>query len=236
MKHIDDDGQPVPHGLSREQYQVLRRTLHEDRVAKRDGGQGRRLSYLEGWDVRAHLTRIFGFANWDARLESANHVLTRPYIIPAQEATQSKAAKPEKSMLEVAYSARVSLTIRCRYGCCPLASYSEAAIGSESGPDYNVAELHDHALKTAATDALKRCATNLGNQFGLSLYNRGSTKDAVGASLVHPERGEDWSVETTEPEAPPMTPEKDPGKEPDEDQTARIGGTLGGQAKTGGGA
>ena len=39
------------------------------------------------------------------------------------------------------------------------------------------------AVKTAESDALKRAAINLGTQFGLSLYNNGSLKDVVGATL-----------------------------------------------------
>jgi hypothetical protein len=35
------------------------------------------------------------------------------------------------------------------------------------------------AIKTAESDAIKRAAINLGTQFGLSLYNNGSTKDVV---------------------------------------------------------
>jgi hypothetical protein len=35
------------------------------------------------------------------------------------------------------------------------------------------------AIKTAETQALKRCAINLGDQFGLSLYRNGSTAPLV---------------------------------------------------------
>ena len=40
------------------------------------------------------------------------------------------------------------------------------------------------AIKTAETDAFKRAAINLGDQFGLSLYNGGSTSPAVREVLV----------------------------------------------------
>ena len=37
----------------------------------------------------------------------------------------------------------------------------------------------DFAVKTAESDALKRAATYLGTQFGLSLYDGGSTREIV---------------------------------------------------------
>jgi hypothetical protein len=41
------------------------------------------------------------------------------------------------------------------------------------------------ALKTAESDALKRAATYLGTQFGLGLYNQGSTAEVV-RKIVEP--------------------------------------------------
>jgi hypothetical protein len=43
------------------------------------------------------------------------------------------------------------------------------------------------AIKTAESDALKRAAINIGDQFGLSLYNNGSTTPVVVKTLVAPE-------------------------------------------------
>ena len=40
------------------------------------------------------------------------------------------------------------------------------------------------AVKTAESDALKRAAINLGDQFGLSLYNNGSTAPVVTQTLA----------------------------------------------------
>jgi hypothetical protein len=48
-------------------------------------------------------------------------------------------------------------------------------------------DLHDNAIKTAASDGLKRCAINLGTQFGLSLYDNGSRTDVVKMTLVKPD-------------------------------------------------
>ena len=46
-------------------------------------------------------------------------------------------------------------------------------------PDFKRGDAHDMAIKTAETQALKRAAINLGDQFGLSLYKKGSTGPLV---------------------------------------------------------
>jgi hypothetical protein len=46
-------------------------------------------------------------------------------------------------------------------------------------------------LKSAISGALKRCAVNLGDQFGLSLYRDGSVAPVVQRSLVAPSAGDD---------------------------------------------
>ena len=51
--------------LNDRQYEQLLKPLNDTRVAKR-GQAGRQLSYLEAWDVKAHLIRIFGFGGWSA--------------------------------------------------------------------------------------------------------------------------------------------------------------------------
>lgn len=172
------DGPMVP-GLTPEQYAYLLNPLRKTRIAKRSQG-GKQLSYLEAWDVKAHLTRIFGFGNWDSEVVDYGHVATREY------------ANSGKDMVEVIYRARVQLTIRDQYGN-DLCRHSEVAVGSTSGPANMLGEHHDNAVKTAASDALKRCAINLGTQFGLSLYDNGNTSDVVRQTLVKP-------VGYTEPE------------------------------------
>lgn len=45
-------------------------------------------------------------------------------------------------------------------------------------------EAHDMAVKTAESDAFKRAAINLGDNFGLSLYNNGSVAPVVRATIA----------------------------------------------------
>lgn len=146
--------------LNEQQYEQLLKPLNPARVAKRSGG-GRQLSYLEAWDVKAHLNRIFGFLGWSADVLTAD--------IAFEE-------KNEKGQWHVGYKVTLRLTISTGY-----ATYTESAVGFATLPSRG--EAHDMAIKTAESDALKRAAINLGTQFGLSLYNNGSTADVIGKTL-----------------------------------------------------
>jgi len=163
------------HGsITPEQYDVLLRPLNGVRVAKRSGGGGKQLSYLEAWDVRAHLIRVFGFGNFDLELEEESLVFQR-----------DKKMSNGNDGWEVAYKAVVRLTLRDPRGAF-IATYREGAVGSADGSS-GLGDLHDNALKQAVSDAVKRCAINLGSAFGLSLYDGGSTRDVVVRSVAPPE-------------------------------------------------
>lgn len=160
--------------LTVKQFETLSRPLNRARVAKRSQG-GKQLSYLEAWDVKAHLIRVFGYCNFDAELIDYGMVAVRDYV-----------GNGEKPMTEAIWHARVRLIVRDPEGNT-LATYTEGAVGSASGPENMISEQHDNALKTAESDALKRCAINLGNQFGLSLYDDGTTADVIKGTVVTPE-------------------------------------------------
>lgn len=160
--------------ITPQQYEQLRAPLNATRVAHREQG-GKQLSYLETWDVRAHLIRMFGFGNFDVETLEYTYVGAREYT-----------TQQGKDMVEVIYTARVRLTVRDSEGL-HLCTYTEAAGGDASGPVSMLGSHHDNALKSAESDALKRCAVNLGTQFGLSLYQDGSTRDVVKGTLVKPE-------------------------------------------------
>lgn len=146
--------------LTTKQQETLLKGLNGRRIASRTGGGGKTLSYLETWDVKAHLIRIFGFGQWSWNVLSAEQVFE-------QEIT---------GKWNVAYKVLGRLEIHATKAC-----YSEAAIGSATLPQRG--EAHDMAIKTAESDALKRAAINLGDQFGLSLYNNGSSAPVVMQTL-----------------------------------------------------
>jgi recombination DNA repair RAD52 pathway protein len=161
--------------LTDKQRDTLASPIKVGRIAKRSQG-GKQLSYLESWDVRAHLIRMFGYGNFDVETVQQNIVGVREY--------ESKGDEP-KPMVEAIWFAKVRLTIRDTKGR-RLCRYAEGAVGSTSGPASMLGEHHDNAAKTAASDALKRCAINLGNQFGLSLYDDGTTRDVVKGTVLDP--------------------------------------------------
>lgn len=173
---------PEPrYGLDPKQVDTLLRPLNSTRVASRSQG-GKTLSYLESWDVKRCLIRVFGFCGFDSEVINEEFIGEYPYV--SRQTKDGNAI--EVPMLEIVYRARVRLTLRDQWGT-GLATYSEGAVGSatvraDSGAK---GDAHDNALKTAASDALKRCAINLGTQFGLSLYDNGSRADVVGRVLVN---------------------------------------------------
>jgi recombination DNA repair RAD52 pathway protein len=169
--------------ITRKQFDTLKKPLNGTRIAKRSQG-GKQLSYLESWDVRAHLIRMFGYTNFDVETLDQHHVETREYMTGGDN---------QKVMVEVIWFAKVRLTVRDPDGN-RICRYTESAVGSTSGPETMLGEHHDNAVKTAASDALKRCAINLGTQFGLSLYDDGATRDVVRGTLVEPDGGEDETL------------------------------------------
>lgn len=148
--------------INKAQHEQLIKGINPTRIAKRQGGGGKSLSYLESWDVKAHLIRIFGFGGWSWN------------VLKAELAFEEQ---NERGNWNVGYKVIGRLNIH-QLGC----DYSEAAVGSASLSQRG--EAHDMAIKTAESDALKRAAINLGDQFGLSLYNNGATAPVVGNTLA----------------------------------------------------
>jgi len=150
--------------LRANQVEQLLKGINPSRVGK----DGKGFAHLEAWDVRAHLIRIFGFAKWSQEL------------IDLEPIFETSIEKDGKTRWTVAYRATVRLTIYT--GDLEDAVYTEAAVGdSQNNPSR--ADAHDMAIKTAESQAFKRCAINLGDQFGLSLYNNGGTSSVVRAVL-----------------------------------------------------
>lgn len=151
--------------LSSKQREQLLKGINPQRVGK----DGKGFSHLEAYDVRAHLIRIFDFCNWSSELVDLELIFETP------------TEKEGKTRWTVAYRATVKLTIHARELEFD-ATYTEAAVG-DSTNNPSRADAHDMAIKTAESQAFKRCAINLGDQFGLSLYNNGSTGGVVRAVI-----------------------------------------------------
>lgn len=164
--------------LRANQVEQLLKGINPSRVGK----DGKGFAHLEAWDVRAHLIRIFGFAKWSQEL------------IELEPIFETSVEKDGKTRWTVAYRATVRLTIYT--GDLEDAVYTEAAVGdSQNNPSR--ADAHDMAIKTAESQAFKRCAINLGDQFGLSLYNNGGTASVVRA-VLDSEQARATEIKTTD--------------------------------------
>lgn len=148
--------------ITPKQYEQLTKPINPSRVKLLDG-----MSHLEAYDVKAHLIRIFGFGEWDA-------IVTDSHLAYEEQVTL-KSGKPG---WRVGYRVRLRLTIHATHAC-----YEEEAFGESQMPDFKRGDAHHMALTTAASTALKRCAINLGDQFGLSLYNNGSMAGLIKHTL-----------------------------------------------------
>lgn len=150
-------------GFSPEQQQVLLRPIKPGRVVQRDGN-----SNLEAYDVRAHLSRLFGHGRWDE--------VAHGTMMLYEDETTLKNGKPG---YKVGYIAHRSIVVRDQAGN-KMCEHHGSAVGEAQMPEFKRGDAHDFAVKKAQSQALKRAAINLGDQFGLSLYAKGSTGPVVG--------------------------------------------------------
>src|ERR1044072_2891286 len=152
---------------------ALEKPLDEKRVKKLRGN-----SYLESWDVIAHLNGLFGYGSWSTTLSEC--------VLTFEEQTVNSNGN---KAWNVAYRIQMALTVQTSsaVGVTGVTSFEDGAVGTSEGQPSR-GQAHDQALKTAISDALKRCARHFGQQFGLSLYNDGALN-------IIPEKPEfDWPI------------------------------------------
>lgn len=174
-----------PVDLTAEQIATLLAPINPNRIQHLRGQ-----NHVEAWDIRRWLTRIFGFAGWsDETLELV--CVSEREINPGR--------------WTVVYRAQTRLTVKTVDGRT-LSSWDDAAMG-DSRNQPSLGDAHDMAMKTALSQALKRCAVNLGDAFGLSLYNDGSANAVVTWSAAHaaPKNLEQAAADD-EPVKPEQTP------------------------------
>lgn len=186
--------------LTEPQLKILLSPVNPKRV-----GQVRGMAHMEAWDIRRQLIRIFGFGGYSTETIALD-------LVAEHEKKQG-----DRSRWTVVYRAQVRLTVYAADGS-QLGCWDDGAAG-DSVNQPSLGDAHDMAMKTALSQALKRCATNLGDQFGLSLYNNGGTEAVVLRSLAHeaPAAGEPQM-----PEDPPVKPEQGAAAtpEPEPEQAA----------------
>ncbi len=158
-------------GLTADQLAMLLTPLNTNRVKQHKGN-----AHLEAWDVRRWLTRIFGFGGWDDEILSVEciHSVTSPI---------GNDPAPLKHRCTAVYRVTMRLTVKDQWGNV-VGHWEDGATG-EGVNQVSVGDAHDLAFKAAVSQALKRCAVNLGDQFGLSLYNDGDHRGVVVRTLGH---------------------------------------------------
>jgi hypothetical protein len=154
--------------LNGKQVEQLLKPIHPRRILKAQGH-----SHVSQQDILAHLIRVFGFGNFDI------DVLSAELIFESEKADQNGVAN---GRFDVCYKALVRLTIRDLDGnkLCHYENGSTAVAQNQSRGDG-----HDLAYKSAISLSVKRAAIALGDQFGLSLYNKGQETALVMNSLAY---------------------------------------------------
>jgi len=129
--------------------------IPRDAIAERDGGGGRKLSYLEGHYVIDRLNKVLGPGNW-------------AYTSDATLAHQGTIPGRSGETYSVHYITKVRLVVSIGDTSTEFTDY-----GYGDGSDRNnPGKAHELAIKESVTDGLKRCAKNLGMSMGLALYDK----------------------------------------------------------------
>jgi hypothetical protein len=176
------------------QLKVLFAGLHGSRVGQNQKG----FAHVQQWDIRRFLIRVFGFGGYDTELVSID--LIREIEHPAS----NQGGKPRWT---VAYRVHQRLTIKDTHGR-PIATFDGVATGDAQNQP-SLGDAHDGAVKEADSQSLKRAAVNLGDAFGLSLYNGGKTDAVVIWSAAHPAEPAAETPASALPEDPPVEGEPD---------------------------
>lgn len=145
-----------------------------------------KLSHLEAWDVRRQLTRIFGFGGYSIETLSLDLVHENRQDNFQKRNKQGEPYGNTYTAWTIVYRAQVRLTVFDTNGQ-EICHWEDGAAGDATNQP-SVGDAHDMAMKTSLSQALKRCAVNLGDQFGLSLYDGGSRDAVVNFSAAHPPR------------------------------------------------
>jgi hypothetical protein len=151
-----------------EQVSQLLKPINNARVL----ADGKGHAHVSQQDILAHLIRVFGFGGFDIE------VLAVECVFEQERANNDGVGT---GRYDVCYRALVRLTVKDASGAvvCTYENGSTATAQNQSRGD-----AHDLAYKSAISLSVKRAAIAPGDQFGLSLYNKGQRKALVMATLV----------------------------------------------------
>lgn len=184
---------PWRRGFLRKQIRQLLKPIAPERVMR----DGKGHSHITQQDNLAHLNRVFGFGNWDTDL-------LRLDLVFEQERTDPNTGRG-LNRWDVCYRAVVRLTIRDPYGNT-MCHYENGT--AETAQNQTRGDAHELAMKSAISVATKRASIPLGDQFGLSLYNKGQLAPLVGGTHVWPDPTPEEIAERQAAQAEGTTPEE----------------------------
>lgn len=172
------------HYIQPKTYSAMAARINRDRIEHRKNPSGGGdLSYVSQADIRRALIIMFGFARWSEEVLETEIIYEIPTLIGPKTDKQGNALE-QKPGWEITIRSKVRLTV-CSPDGTHLATYTEEAAASNTMG--NKGSAYEQALKSASSDALKRCAINLGDQFGLGLYRKQNQDSAfIRASFVTP--------------------------------------------------
>lgn len=147
---------------------TLLKPIKQNRVL----ADGKGHSHVSQQDITAHLIRMFGFGNFDIEVLAADLVF---------ESERHNDKGELNGRYDVCYRAMVRLTIRNPQGET-VAVYENGS--TATAQNQSRGDGHDLAYKSAISLSIKRAAIALGDQFGLSLYNKGQIAPLVIATIV----------------------------------------------------
>lgn len=182
-------------GLTRTQIARLSKAIDPNHVESKQG-----LSYMAQHEVRAELTRIFGFGNWDSQVQSMD-------LLYETELAQGHPQYPKNGNGRIywvtCYRACVRLNIRDYQGG-HIASFVEYH-AEENAPLPNRGEAHAMAITSVESYALRRAAIGLGDRLGLGLYDKGQILPLVKGTLQTTDEESPLYVEKKKEEGPART-------------------------------
>jgi hypothetical protein len=166
------------------QIEELVKAINPAYVAKKGSN-----TYLAHHQARAEMNRIFGYGNWDVQISDTEMIYET-----AEPSDKAKGGYYYRAC----YRGKSIVTVRDLWGM-EVAHYEGVHAEANSNlPDRG--EAHATALTSLESYALRRALINLGDRFGLGLYNGGSM-NAHGQYTVQLEGGVlfDWADRNAEP-------------------------------------
>jgi len=138
--------------LTAEQIAELKKPLDDKRIERRKAKFGS-VEYLPTWDIIQRANEIFGYGGWQRQIVRLEKVFE----------------EESEGTYNVAYL--------CEYRII-IGDFVHEDVGFGTAVNYpEPTAAYEKAVKTAVSDALKRCFRALGPQFGLTLYQHGVGRD-----------------------------------------------------------